>query len=346
MTNNNKFPSIAIVGATGAVGKVCLNILAERNYPAEKIKLFASERSAGKRISYNKNDLIVNEADKNSFKGSNVVFISADSEVSLSLAPAAVNSGALVIDDGSAFRMKKNVPLVVPEVNEDDINFHEGIISIPNCTTTPLAMALDKLRKLSKIKRVHASTYQAVSGSGSLAVSELRDQTENILNNEEISKSVYPHQIAFSLIPQVDDFMEDGYTKEEHKMINETKKILHDYNLSISATCVRVPVFYCHSEVVSVDFEEDVDIQEVLSLFSESDGIKLIGNGKNENYPTPNMVEGEDDIFIGRVRKDLSNDKGINFWLVSDNLRKGAALNAIQIMESAIKLGRIPNFDS
>ncbi len=341
---NNKFPSISIVGATGAVGKVCLDILAERNYPFEKIKLFASKRSIGKRISYKGNDLIVNEANKSSFDGSNVVFISADSQVSLDLAPAAVNSGALVIDDGSAFRMKENVPLVVPEVNEEDINSHEGIISIPNCTTTPLVMALSHLRKISNIKRIQASTYQAVSGSGSLAVSELKNQTENILNNEKISKSVYPHQIAFSLIPQVDDFLEDGYTKEEHKMVNETRKIMHDNNLNISVTCVRVPIFYCHSESVSVDFEDDIDIQEIVNLFSNADGIKLINDGKNENYPTPSMVEGKDEIFIGRIRKDLGSSRGVNFWLVSDNLRKGAALNAVQIMESAIKLGKIPNF--
>jgi len=264
--------------------------------------------------------------------------------VSLDLAPHAVKDGALVIDDGSAFRMKKDVPLVVPEVNENDINYHKGIISIPNCTTTPLVMAIHNLRKLAKIDRIQATTYQAVSGSGALAISELQSQTENIINNKDVSNSVYPHQIAFSLIPQVDDFMSDGYTKEEHKMINESKKILHDENLLISATCVRVPVFYCHSEAISVDFENEIDINEVVNIFKNAEGIKLIDDGLNQNYPTPKFVEGKDDIYIGRIRKDNSNKKGLNFWIVSDNLRKGAALNALQIMDSAIRLKKIPNF--
>ena len=340
----DKFPSISIVGATGAVGKICLDILSERKFPSDKINIFASKKSEGKKISYLNKDLIVREAKKNSFKDSNIVFISADSKVSEDLAPHAVKDGALVIDDGSAFRMKKDVPLVVPEVNENDINYHNGIISIPNCTTTPLVMAIHNLRKLGNINRIQATTYQAVSGSGALAISELQCQTENIINNKDVSKSVYPHQIAFSLIPQVDDFMSDGYTKEEHKMINETKKILHDENLLISATCVRVPVFYCHSEAISVDFENEIDINEVVSIFKNAEGIKLIDDGLNQNYPTPNFVEGKDDIYIGRIRKDNSNKKGLNFWIVSDNLRKGAALNALQIMDSAIRLKKIPNF--
>ena len=340
----NKFPSISIVGATGAVGKICLDILSERKFPSDKINIFASKKSEGKKISYLNKDLIVREAKKNSFKDSNIVFISADSKVSEDLAPHAVKDGALVIDDGSAFRMKKDVPLVVPEVNENDINYHNGIISIPNCTTTPLVMAIHNLRKLANINRIQATTYQAVSGSGALAISELQSQTKNIINNKDISKSVYPHQIAFSLIPQVDDFMSDGYTKEEHKMINETKKILHDENLLISATCVRVPVFYCHSEAISVDFENEIDINEVVKIFKNAEGIKLIDDGLNQNYPTPKFVEGKDDIYIGRIRKDNSNKKGLNFWLVSDNLRKGAALNALQILDSAIRLKKIPNF--
>ena len=340
----DKFPSISIVGATGAVGKICLDILSERKFPSDKINIFASKKSEGKKISYLNKDLIVREAKKNSFKESNIVFISADSQVSLDLAPHAVKDGALVIDDGSAFRMKKGVPLVVPEVNESDINYHNGIISIPNCTTTPLVMAIHNLRKLANISRIQATTYQAVSGSGALAISELQNQTENIINNKGVSKSVYPHQIAFSLIPQVDDFMSDGYTKEEHKMINETKKILHDENLLISATCVRVPVFYCHSEAISVDFENEIDINEVVNIFKNAEGIKLIDDGLNQNYPTPKFVEGKDDIYIGRIRKDNSNKKGLNFWIVSDNLRKGAALNALQIMDSAIRLKKIPNF--
>jgi len=205
-------------------------------------------------------------------------------------------------------------------------------------------MVVHNLKKLSPIKRIQATTYQAVSGSGSLAVSELQNQTKQFINNEEMSLSVYPHQIAFSLIPQVDDFMVDGYTKEEHKMINETKKILHDSELNISATCVRVPVFYCHSESVSVDFEDDVDLNDVISVLKNAPGIKIINDGQNEDYPTPSFVQGKDEIYIGRIRKDISNSKGLNFWIVSDNLRKGAALNAIQIMESAINLKKIPNF--
>ncbi len=270
MIQQQNLPNIGIIGATGAVGKVCLSILDEKNYPADKIHLFASSRSEGKGINYKDKKLIVKNANKNSILGLEVVFISADSDVSKKIAPMAVSQGSLVIDDGSAFRMEENVPLVIPEVNEKDILYHEGIISIPNCTTTPLAMALNILRKVSKIKRVQVSTYQAVSGSGSMAISELKNQVDQISNSQEITKSVYPHQIAFSLIPQVDDFESDGYTKEEHKMINETKKILHDNTLSISATCVRVPVYMCHSEVVSVDFENEVDIEKVLNLFSNS----------------------------------------------------------------------------
>lgn len=345
MTQHQNLPNIGIIGATGAVGKVCLSILNEKNYPAEKIHLFASSRSEGKVIEYKGKSLIVKIANNKSILGLEVIFISADSNVSKAIAPIAVSQGSLVIDDGSAFRMQENVPLVIPEVNEEDISFHEGIISIPNCTTTPLAMALNILRKISKIKRVQVSTYQAVSGSGAMAVSELKNQVEQISNMKEITTSVYPHQIAFSLIPQVDDFESDGYTKEEHKMINETKKILHDDTLSISATCVRVPVYMCHSEVVSVDFEDEIDIQNVLKSFSRSLGICLVGSGQDSDYPTPAMVEGNDNVYIGRIRKDNSNKYGINFWLVSDNLRKGAALNAIQIMESAIKLNKIPNFN-
>lgn len=346
MNNNGNFPSISVVGATGAVGRVCLQILEKRDYPPDRIALLASERSNGKKIRYKNDSLTVKVATQESFKDSDVVFISADSEVSKNLAPAAAAEGALVIDDGSAFRMEENVPLVIPEVNEEDINFHEGIISIPNCTTTPLVMVLHSIRQVAKIDRVQVATYQAVSGSGTSAVVELQQQTEEFLAKKKINNNVYPHQIAFSLIPQVDDFESDGYTKEEIKMINESRKILHDESMKISATCIRVPVFECHSEVISVDLKEEVDIKEITQCLSSSPGVTYLGENSFDEYPTPAMVAGKDDIFIGRLRKDRSNSYGITFWVVSDNLRKGAALNAIQILDSAVKLGKVPKFQA
>lgn len=336
---NLKNVNIGIVGATGAVGVEALKLLAEINHPANNIHLFASERSKGKKVKYQNTELSVKTTSDDNFNKIDVALISVSSEISKELAPKIVKNGGVVIDDGSAYRMEKNVPLVVPEINEVDLNAHEGIVSIPNCTTTPLVMIIDALNSITKVSKVIVSTYQAVSGTGKEAVNELMNQQSGDKNTD-----VYDFPIANNVFPHVDDFLEDGFTKEEHKMINETKKILHDNNLQISATCVRVPVFYCHSEAISVDFENEININDVINVFKNAEGIRLIEDGLSENYPTPEFVEGKNDVYIGRIRKDSSNKKGLNFWIVSDNLRKGAALNAIQIMYSAIKLKKIPNF--
>ena len=332
---------IAIVGATGAVGAVALNLLAERDWPASRITAMASSRSAGKKLPYAHGELTVIEATPDSFEGVDVAFISADSSVSKRLAPEAVSRGALVIDDGSAFRMDPAVPLVVPEVNGADVEWHSGIISIPNCTTTPLVMALAALQQAAPITRVTVATYQAVTGTGAAALRELDAQTSAYAAGEELHASVYPHQIAMNVLPHVDDFFDDGYTGEEHKMINETRKIMHLPGLPISTTCVRVPVPTSHSEAVHVEFERPVDPEEARKLLSDFDGIALVDAPRSNQYPMPHTSTGRDEVFVGRIRKDLSHPNGIAFWLSCDNLRKGAALNALQIMDEVVSRGRL-----
>ena len=334
-------PSIAILGATGAVGIECIKLLEERKYPLQNIKLLASFRSAGKAVDYLGKTLIVEETNNNSFHGVDVVFISASTELSLKYAPIAVSKGSLVIDDSNAFRMDKKVPLVVPEVNAEDISIHKGIISIPNCTTTPLVMVVSALEKIAEVKRLIVSTYQSVSGAGKSAIGELNVQSKNWLEEKEITNNVFPHQIAFSLIPQVDDFESDGYTKEEHKIINETRKILHKPDLRISATCVRVPVPVVHCESINLELDKSVDSTSVYDAFDRMQGIKVLGRNNYEEYPMPHNSVGKDDVFVGRIRQDLSCDNGLIMWVTSDNLRKGAALNAIQIMEAAFSMGHL-----
>ena len=334
----NNLPSIAILGATGVVGIECLKLLAERNYPADKISLLASPRSAGKFIEYLDEKLIVEDTNQDSFNEKNVVFISAETQVSLKYAPIAVSKGSLVIDDSSAFRMNKNVPLVVPEVNPEDIFLHQGIISIPICTTTPLVMLIYAIEKLSKVKRLVVSTYQSVSGAGKLATEELFDQSNDWLQNREISSKIFPYPIAFSLIPQVDDFEPDGYTKEEHKMINETRKILHNPEMRITSTCVRVPVPITHCESINLELSDNLDLQSIYNSLDSMTGIEVLGKNNFEEYPMPFNSSGKDSVFVGRIRKDLSCENGFSMWLASDNLRKGAALNALQIMEKAFSI--------
>ncbi len=329
--------TIAIVGATGAVGEVALNLLADRSYPAKSIIAMASSRSAGRKLPYMDTELTVITATPDSFSGVDVAFISASAEVSRALAPEAVKRGVLVIDDGSAFRMDPAVPLVVPEVNGADLEWHSGIVSIPNCTTTPLAMSLAALRKAASITRVTVATYQAVSGTGSAAVRELDSQTADLLAGKPADPQEYPHQIAFNVLPQVDDFSEDGYTGEEHKMINETRKILHDADVAISPTCVRVPVPTTHSEAVQVEFDQPMSPQEAKRLLSEFPGITVVDDPKASVYPMPVQASGKDEVFVGRIRKDASHPFGLALWIACDNLRKGAALNALQIMDEAVR---------
>ena len=329
--------TIAIVGATGAVGTIALELLADRAYPAERIILMASSRSIGKKLPYLDTELNVIEAVPDAFEGVDVAFISVSAEVSRALAPEAVKRGALVIDDGSAFRMDPSVPLVVPEVNGADLEWHKGIVSIPNCTTTPLAMSLAALGQSAEVTRVTVATYQAVSGTGAAAVRELHEQTADVLAGRSTNPKEYPHQIAFNVLPQVDDFAKDGYTGEEHKMINETRKILHDADIAISPTCVRVPVPVTHSEAVQVEFKRPMSPEEATRLLSEFPGITVVDEPQASVYPMPAQASGRDDVFVGRIRKDASHPNGLALWIACDNLRKGAALNALQILDEAIR---------
>ncbi|MXX93797.1 MAG: aspartate-semialdehyde dehydrogenase [Chloroflexi bacterium] len=329
---------IAIVGATGAVGAVALELLAERGHPAEKLRLLASKRSHGKQIEYAGQLLTVEEATPESFDGVDVAFISASSEVSLALAPEAVKRGVLVIDDGSAYRMDPAVPLVVPEVNGADVEWHSGIISIPNCTTTPLVMALAALRGLTEISSVTVSTYQSVTGTGAAARAELLNQSREMLGEKEVSPPrEYPHSIGFNLLPQVDDFIDEGYTKEEWKMVNESRKILDDPKLRLASTCVRVPVEVSHCEAVTVEFDDPISVDEARVAIAEFPGITLLDRPHESVYPMPSNSAGEDDVMVGRIRRDLAHENGVVFWLATDNLRKGAALNALQIMDECVK---------
>ena len=343
--------TIAVVGATGAVGAEFLRIVERRYSPGSgeapvkggmpRLRLMASSRSAGKRIKVGSEELVVEEATEDSFEGVDVAFISASSEVSRSLAPHAVAAGAVVIDDGSAFRMEPNVPLVVPEVNGADVEWHEGIISIPNCSTTPLVMAAHPLRELSPIRRIIADTYQSVSGAGASLVAGLREQSERLIDADHAATASEPGQIAYNLIPQIDRFMDSGYTYEEQKMRQESQKILHDADLQISATCVRVPVYVSHSAAVHLEFDRPVSVGEAREALASMPGLTVLDDPANAAYPMPWDVSGEDDVFVGRIRQDISNPNGLALWIVSDNLRKGAALNSLQIAEELLTRGRL-----
>ena len=329
---NLKNVNIGIVGATGAVGVEALKLLAEINHPANNIHLFASERSKGKKVKYQNTELSVKTTSDDDFNKIDVALISVSSEISKELAPKIVKNGGVVIDDGSAYRMEKNVPLVVPEINEVDLNAHEGIVSIPNCTTTPLVMIIDALNSITKVSKVIVSTYQAVSGTGKEAVNELMNQQSGDKNTD-----VYDFPIANNVFPHVDDFLEDGFTKEEHKMINETKKILHDKDIEVIPTCVRVPVRIGHSESLSISVENDISVEQIINCLNNYSGIKVLIGTEEIPYPMPLFVEGKKEVFVGRIRKSINNTKEINLWLSCDNLIKGAAYNALQILESMIK---------
>ena len=333
--------NVAVVGATGLVGQEFLKIAAERAFPVNEMRLLASHRSVGKKITVGEWEMEVQEATSKSFEGIDIAFFSATTEVSLALIPAAVKAGAIAIDDSSAWRMEENVPLVVPEVNAADLDAHEGIISIPNCPTTPLCQVLWPVHQVKPLKRIIVDTYQSVSGAGASAVAELNEQTRQMLDGNAVSPHVFPHQIAFNLLPQVDVFLGSGYTKEEWKIINETRKILHEPDLAISATAVRVPVYTGHSEAVHVEFSQPITVEEFTRLVHDGPGITIVDEPSVNMYPTPWTVAGKDDTYVGRIRQDPSVEQGIAFWLVSDNLRKGAALNAIQIAEELIARGLV-----
>jgi aspartate-semialdehyde dehydrogenase len=327
--------TVAVVGATGAVGNEMVSILGGRNFPVANLKLLASTRGAGTRMEFKGKEYTVEVLNENSFSGVDIGLFSAGGSVSEKFAPIAGKAGCVVIDNTSAFRMDPQVPLVVPEVNPHAIIQYpvKNIIANPNCSTIQMVVALKPLHDAARIKRVVVSTYQAVSGTGKRAIKELEEQVLAIYSNKEIQKAVYPHQIAFNCLPHIDVFFDNGYTKEEIKMVNETKKIMEDNSIQVTATTVRVPVFYGHSESVNIETEKKITPDEVRQILSKAPGVVVVDNPKKFEYPLAILAAGKDETFVGRIREDESISNGINMWIVSDNIRKGAALNAVQIAE-------------
>lgn len=325
-------PNVAIVGATGAVGQEFLKILVERNFPVEELRLLATKRSAGKKILWQGREIEVQETTHDSFEGIDIALFAGGSS-STEFAPSAVKSGAVVIDNSSAYRLDPEVPLVVPEVNPEDVKWHKGIIANPNCSTIIMAVALKPIFDLAGIKRVVVSTYQAVSGAGREGIEELEDQVRNWVQGEEVKSQTFPYQIAFNLIPRIDVFQEGDYTKEEWKMVKETQKIFHVDTMPITATTVRVPVLRSHSESINIETERSVGLDEVKAAFQKAPGVIVEDNPAEDRYPMPWFTSDTDEVYIGRIRKDFSIENGINLWVVGDQIRKGAATNTIQIAE-------------
>jgi aspartate-semialdehyde dehydrogenase len=330
---------VAILGATGLVGREFMKVLEQRAFPISELRLLASERSAGRTLSFQGDELPVEEASDHSFDGIDLALFSAGASASRHFAPIAAEAGALVIDNSSAWRMDEHVPLVVPEVNGDDAQHHSGIIANPNCSTIQMVVALYPIHKVARIKRIVVSTYQSVSGTGSQAVDELLSQSRLVLEGQPPDPKVYPHQIAFNLIPEIDIFLENGYSKEEWKMVQETRKIMHEPDLPVSATAVRVPVLVGHSEAVTVELEKKMTADEARAILAGAPGVVVMDSPSEHIYPTPAHVAGRDEVFVGRIREDVSHPSGLVMWIVSDNLRKGAALNAVQIAEYMIAKG-------
>jgi len=330
--------TLAVVGATGAVGNEMVLTLEERDFPVANLRLFASERSEGKIMEFKDTEVPVEVLNNKSFKGIDIALFSAGAERSKIWSPVAAQSGCIVIDNSSQWRMDPKVPLVVPEVNKHDLKWHKGIIANPNCSTIQMVVALKPLHDAARIKRVVVTTFQSVSGTGQKAINELMQQTIDLLNSKEAQCNVYPYQIAFNVLPHIDTFLENGYTKEEMKMVHETKKILGDDSIKITATTVRVPVFRGHSESVNIETEKKLTANEVRALLSDFPGIIVFDAPENNIYPIPINVVGKDETYVGRIREDDSIKNGINMWIVSDNLRKGAALNAIQIAEKLVEM--------
>ncbi len=338
---SKKLYNIAVVGATGAVGTEFLKIVAERRFPLKGLKLLATERSAGKRIPFGEGEITVEKTTHDSFKGADFVFISASGAASKEYAPIARDAGAIVIDDSSVWRQDPDVPLVIPEVNGDDVAAHKGILAIPNCSTTPLVLCLWPLHKLNRVTRIIADTYQSVSGTGTGAMAELEAQTRGWAQGSASAPHVYPHQIAFNLLPHIDSFMDTGYTKEEWKMMAETRKIMHEPDMPLSATCVRVPVFISHSLAVHVEFERPFSPDDVRDILRQAPGVVVQDEPAVNLYPTPLSAAGKDPVYVGRIRQDMSNPNGIAMWISSDNIRKGAALDALQIAEEMVARGLV-----
>ncbi len=334
MSNNLR---VAVVGATGAVGREMLKTLYDRKFPATEIVPFASARSAGSIVKFGDDDLVVRELKEDVFAGFHLAVFSAGGGTSERFAPHAAAAGCIVVDNSSAWRMDERCPLVVPEVNAHDLEKHQGIIANPNCSTIQMMVALKPLHDAAKIKRVIVSTYQAVSGTGQKAIEELEKQVRQIFNMQEPDVEVYPHRIAFNCLPHIDVFLENDYTKEEMKMVHETVKILGDPSVKVTATCVRVPVFYGHSEAVNIETEKKLSAKEARAILAQAPGIQVYDNPSEKMYPMPIDAAGEYATFVGRIREDESIDNGLNMWVVADNILKGAALNAVQICETLLE---------
>jgi len=334
--------NVAVVGATGMVGHEMLRVLAQRSFPSERIIALASERSKGMTVAYNGDAIQIDELTESAFKGIDVALFAASGDIALMYGPVAAESGALVIDNSSAWRMKQNVPLVVPEVNGDDIRENEGIIANPNCCAIPLTVILNPLKKAAGLERVLVSTYQSASGAGRLLVDELEEQTKAIADGNEPPVAVYPYQLAYNVVPGGRHMEAGGYNEEEVKIVNETRKILHMPELRITATCVRVPVPVGHGESVFVETTEKISADDARTLFANAPGVVVQDDPHAKFYPTPHGVAGKDEVYVGRIRDDASTRHGLALWIVSDNVRKGAALNAVQIAEQAIEMGVLP----
>ena len=332
---------VALAGATGAVGRTMRSILEERGFPVKELVALATAKSAGVKLEYRGEEVICRELTPDSFKGVDLALFSAGGGTSLEFAPFAREAGCVVVDNSSAWRMEPDVPLVVPEVNPDDVEWHKGIIANPNCSTTQMVVALKPLHDEAQIRRVVVSTYQAVSGTGAKAVNELLEQTPRVMAGEPVEPLIYPHQIAFNCLPHIDVFLEDGYTKEERKMVDETKKIMGDDSIAVTATCVRVPVHTGHSESVNLQFAKPLSVERARELLAAAPGVTLVDDPANREYPMPIYAAGKDDTYVGRIRTDPTAENALNLWVVSDNLRKGAALNTVQLAALRVERGLI-----
>ena len=328
--------NVAVVGVTGAVGEEMLKILSQRNFPVSNLKALASERSEGKTLKFGSEELKVERLTPSSFKEIEIALFSAGTSISREFSPIAVQAGAVVVDNSAAFRMDPDAPLIVPEVNPHAAKNHKGIIANPNCSTIQMVVAIYPIHKVSRIRRIIVSTYQAVSGTGREAIEELKNQAYQWAREDKITQEVYPYQIGFNLLPHIGEFLPNRYTSEEMKMLDETRKIMEDERIMVTATCVRVPVFYSHSEAVTIETERKVSVEEAREILSRSPGIIVQDDPQNNIYPLPLEAEGKDEVFVGRIREDESAENSLNLWIVSDNLRKGAALNTIQIAELLI----------
>ncbi|HEU5069425.1 MAG TPA: aspartate-semialdehyde dehydrogenase [Verrucomicrobiae bacterium] len=333
----NRNPHVAVVGATGAVGIEMIKTLEKRQFPVGKLTLLASARSAGKKLKFKGTDITVQELTQDSFAGIDLALFSAGGSISKEFAPIAAKAGCVVVDNSSAFRQDDNVPLVIPEINAEDCRWHKGIIANPNCTTAITLMALYPLHKAFGVKRIFASSYQAVSGTGAKALEELERQVGQIVNQQPVTKEVYPHQIAFNVLPQVDAFLPSGYTKEEMKMENEGRKIMHHPSFRASVTCVRVPVYRSHSVAVSAEFEQPVTVAAARDVLKQAPGLDLVDEPENKKYPMPLFTSEKYHCEVGRIRRDCAMENGLAFWVCGDQLLKGAALNAVQIAEVLVK---------